>query len=99
MDTGNFVLLLSKLLFGAMATFLAILVWSKTRDTAWMLVIVGTIFRYAEVMHSTLAIFGILPEEIFVLHSIPVVQVALANFPSLFYSAAFLIVLVRSFRR
>ena len=61
---AGFVLTLSRLGVGAIGTFFAILLWSQTRDAAWVLVIIGTLVAYAEVVFSTLEGFGIVPAEL-----------------------------------
>jgi len=43
MDVGEVMLISSRLAFGAVASFLAIVLWSKTRDVAWMLIVIATI--------------------------------------------------------
>jgi len=98
MELGEFILILSKLGMGAIATFFAILLWSRTRDIAWVLVIIGTLIHYAEVVFSTLVDFGILAgEELWNVtgSGIPVFKILLVNLPVLFYSIAFLTVIAR----
>jgi hypothetical protein len=95
MDITNFVAESSHLLFGAFATFCAILLWSRTRDMAWTLVIVGTIVSYAAIVYTTLADFGIIDEAKFALNNVPVVRIALADLPPLFIGIGFLIAATR----
>jgi hypothetical protein len=92
---AGFVLTLSRLGVGAVATFFAILLWSQTRDAAWVLVIIGTLVAYAEVVFSTLESFGIVPAEYFNLSGIPVLRLALVNLPMLFLTCAFIAVIAR----
>ena len=83
---------------GGLATFLAILYWSRTRDAAWMLVIMAVIITYAEIVFSTLQRFGILTSDAFQLFSQPgfdVVSVVLNNLPLLLIGTAFLILVIR----
>jgi hypothetical protein len=92
---AGFVLTLSRLGVGAVGTFFAILLWSQTRDAAWVLVIIGTLVAYAEVVFSTLESFGIVPAEYFNLSGIPVLRLALVNLPMLFLTCAFIAVIAR----
>jgi hypothetical protein len=89
----------SHLLFGAFATFCAILLWSRTRDMAWTLVIVGVIISYAGIVYSTLSTFGIIDEASFALRiggaDVPVVRLALADLPPLFLGIGFLVAVTR----
>ncbi len=83
------------LLFGAFATFCAILLWSRTRDMAWTFVIVGTIISYAGIVYGTLATFGIIDEAAFALRGVHVVRIALADLPPLFLGIGFIIAVSR----
>src|SRR5512136_52813 len=84
MGIQDFVAESSHLLVGAFATFCAILLWSRTRDMAWTLVIVGTIVSYAGIVYGTLVTFGIIDEAAFALRGVPAVRIALADLPPLF---------------
>jgi hypothetical protein len=83
MDMQSFVAESSHLLVGAFATFCAIFLWSRTRDMAWTLVIVGTIVSYAGIVYGTLVTFGIIDEADFMLRGVHVVRIALADLPPL----------------
>ncbi|HUV07529.1 MAG TPA: hypothetical protein VMX75_07350 [Spirochaetia bacterium] len=92
---------LVRLLLGAVATFFAILLWSRTRDTAWILVILGTLISYAEIIYSTLQNFGILKDQVIPLAGFAdfpvnkIIQVALINLPLVLYTLAFIILILR----
>jgi len=94
-SAAGFVLILSRLGVGAIGTFFAILLWSQIRDAAWVLVIIGTLVAYAEVVYSTLEGFGIVSAEYFNLSGIPVLRLALANLPMLLLTCAFIAVIAR----
>ncbi len=94
-STAGIVLTLSRLGVGALGTFFAILLWSQTRDAAWVLVIIGTLVAYAEIVYTTLEAFGILSAEYFDLSGIPVLRLALANLPMLLLTCAFIVVIAR----
>jgi hypothetical protein len=89
------IMLIIKLAFGSAAVFLAIILWSKTRDTAWMFVIVAVIASYGEIIFQTLKSFGIVSAELLVISEIPVFELVLANLPMFFLAAAFLAVISR----
>jgi hypothetical protein len=84
MDLAAFSADAAHLLFGAFATFCAIFLWSRTRDLAWTLVIIGAIITYVDVVFRTLESFGILDASLFVSNGIPVVKIVLANSPLVF---------------
>jgi hypothetical protein len=99
MDLGDIVLISSRLGFGAIAGFLAIMLWSKTRDVAWMLMVIGTIAAYGETVYGILERFGIADSAWLKLGSVPVIALVLPNLPSLFYSIAFAVMVARKARR
>ena len=92
---GEFVLILSRLGVGALGTFLAVLLWSHTRDVSWVLVIIGTLVAYAEVVIATLERFGLIGSDLFVVAGFPVLRIVLANLPMILFSGAFISMLSR----
>ena len=82
MDIAAFTVDASHLLFGAFATFCAILLWSRTREIAWTFLIMAVIISYADIVMATLRSYGILGPEPQIAHGIPIVRVLLADFPS-----------------
>jgi hypothetical protein len=97
MDTGRLIYILSRLILGALASFLAIMVWARTRDVAWMLMVIGVILGYAEIVYSILGAFGITGGTALAPGS--VTAAALANLPACFFIAAFLVMIVRKMHR
>ena len=95
MVARDIVIILSQISFGAVATFLAILYWSHTRDIAWMLIIVSVIVQYGQIMYSTFRMFGILGGDIFVIKDVLDVGTLLSVIPLIFISSAFIVMLVR----
>ncbi len=84
-----------ELVVGAIATFLAILLWSRTRDTAWMFVVIGTIVHYASVVFEGLAILGALDLDAVMVAELSVGRIVLAAAPMSFFVVAFAIMLSR----
>ena len=99
MDTQSLVFIISRLAVGAGAAFLAILLWSRTRDSAWMFIVVGTIFRYGQIMYNTFGLFGIVEEDIVLLPGYLGLDTVLENLPYLFFIIALIIMLRRTFRK
>jgi hypothetical protein len=89
------IMLVVKLALGSAAAFLSIILWSKTRDTAWMFVIIGVIAGYGETIFLTLKSFGIVSADLLVISDISVFELVLSNLPILFFGAAFLAVIIR----
>jgi hypothetical protein len=95
MSDSEIVLLVSRLATGAIATFLAIILWSRTRDTAWMLIVIGTVASYADILYATLDNLGVIQEAALSLGGIPIAKILFANLPSLFFSLGFAIMISR----
>jgi hypothetical protein len=98
MDTGQTVYIISQLSLGAAAVFFAILLWPRTRDAAWMLVIAGTILIYTETVYNILNIFGIGVDAFFLIGSVPVITFVLPSLRMLLFIAAFTIMVFRQSR-
>ncbi|HET6487183.1 MAG TPA: hypothetical protein VFH83_12225 [Spirochaetia bacterium] len=95
MDITAFAGQTTHLVVGAFATFSAILLWSRTRDMAWTFLIIGVIIAYADIVFSTLGAFGIVVEDPLVYNGVPLLRLALANFPLLFSGVGFLVAAAR----
>jgi hypothetical protein len=97
MDMRELLFVFCRLFLWAAAAFFAIMLWSRTRDIAWMLMSGGTIVAYGENLYGVLNIFGIsaLPSAA---ESFPLAAV-LSNIPVLFFTAGFLVKAVRSYGR
>jgi hypothetical protein len=95
MPGADLSVLSSRLAVSALASLMAIILWSRTRDPAWMLIVVGTIAAYADIVFSLLAVFGVIDPASFSWGGIPVASIVFANLPALFYAIAFLIMIVR----
>ena len=98
MAVKDIVIILSQISFGAIATFMAILFWSHTRDTAWMLIIIAVIIQYGEIMYSTFKMFGVLGDDLFIIKDVLDVGTLLSILPMIFISSAFIVLMV-SFKR
>jgi len=99
MDAGQTIYIFSQLVLGAVAAFLAILLWPKIRDAAWMLIIFGSIVAYIETVYSILKIFGISADEYLVVASVPLISFILPTLRTLFFIAAFAIMVYRQSRQ
>ena len=99
MDTGQLIYIISRLSLGAIAAFFAILLWSRTRDIAWMLMVIGAIASYVETVYSILDLFGITGDDLLSIGSVPVVSIVLPCLPVFFIAAAFAVMVFRKYRR
>lgn len=99
MDPGQTIYILSQLFLGAVVTFLAIMLWPRIRDAAWLLVIFGVIVSYIEIVYSILAMFGISGLDFFSIGSVPLISFILPVLRMIFFLTAFIIMLYRQSRQ
>lgn len=99
MDKGQLIYILGRLSLGALASFFAIMLWSKTRDIAWMLMVIGTIAAYVETVYSILVLLGISGYDTLSIGSMPIMSIVLPCLPTVFFIAALLVMVVRKYRR
>jgi hypothetical protein len=99
MDPGEILYISSRLLLGALASFFAIMLWSKTRDIPWMLMVTGTIAAYVETVYSILDLFGLTGFTTVTIGSVPLMSIVLHNLPVIFYTIAFIVMVVRKYRK
>jgi hypothetical protein len=95
MDTGQLVFAYSRLILGALAAFFAIMLWSKTRDAAWMLMVIGVVIAYIETVRSVLETSGIAVRYNLFIGSVPLVTILLPALSAVFFITAFLVMLIK----
>ncbi|MDR2478992.1 MAG: hypothetical protein LBD48_06745 [Treponema sp.] len=98
MDSGQIVFVSSRLVLGAVGAFLAIMLWSKTRDAAWLLAATGTIAGYIEIVYSILNMFGITADYELYIGSVSLAAIILPALRMAFFIAAFLVMIIRKYR-
>lgn len=79
----------------ATASFLAIIVWSRIRDVSWMLIVIGIIAGYADILYSLLVEFGFLPDLSQSAGGVGLLGFVFPNLPWLFFSVAFITMIAR----
>lgn len=72
------------------AAFPAIVIWRKTRNGAWVLVILSAIFFFIDALYSTLVMIGIASYKLPFLGDVPILQLILAGIPYLLMAGGFL---------
>ncbi len=80
---------------GALATFFAIMLWPRTRDIAWMLVIIGIIIHYGALVFQALEVFGIARVQLDDPVAAELLRAILTNVPLVFYIIASLVMIKR----
>ena len=99
MDLGELINIISRLVLGGLASFLAILLWPRIRDVAWILVIIGTIMAYVGTVYSILEHFGMDTGGILVIGSVSYMPILLSCLPIAFFISALGVMVARKYRR
>jgi hypothetical protein len=99
MDAGQTLFIAIQLGLGAVAAFLAIFLWPRIRDAAWLLIIFGIIVAYIETVYSILNMFGISGFDYILIGSIPVISFILPTIRMAFFIVAFAIMVYKQSRR
>jgi hypothetical protein len=86
----NDISVILRLVIGALCTFFAILLSSKTREPSWLFIIFGVICIYAQIVLLTLESFGIFDTHV-LFYGIPIVKLTTENIPLLFISIGFIL--------
>lgn len=96
MNQSDIILYIIKLFLSGIVAFLAIALWSKTRDAAWMSLVAGAITGYAGLVFELLVKLGIVVAGGVQIAGIPLVTLLFAVIPSLFFMLAFVLMLMRN---
>ncbi len=97
LNDGAVAELLVRTALGAVAAFLAIVCWTRTRSLAWMLVIVGVLSSYIGTLYRTLRAFGLFSRPEIALFGTSLGLLVSENLPLVCFIAAF-IAFIRSER-
>jgi hypothetical protein len=85
--------LVVRLALGALASFLAIIVWSKTRDLAWICVIAGILASYAGTLYRALRLFGLFSGPEILVYGASLGSLVSDNLSVVFFILAFIVFL------
>lgn len=98
MDDYSFLYYLVRILFGALAGFFAILFWSRSRDAAWVFMIIGTLVLYFNFIFELLLKIKLLIPQYFIIFGVPCfegISLFLSIAPFILYSIGFIIMIAR----
>lgn len=100
MQNTELILIIIKLILGGIASFLAILLWSRTRDIAWMCMVAGTLASYAGLMYDMISFLGLVEKTIITIgtYPLPIADMLFTVTPSILYITAFMLMISRSKR-
>ncbi|MBP5752770.1 MAG: hypothetical protein J6W60_07935 [Treponema sp.] len=95
MTQTQLTLYIIRLVLGGLATFFAILVWGKTRDSAWMCLIAGIVLEYCGTVYNMFLDFGVVFSSDLSVAGIPLTTILFTVVPPLFFILAFIMILIR----
>lgn len=89
-----------KLILGGLIAFLAIMLWSRTRDFSWMLLVLAAVTGYSALVYDLLLQLGfVMSREIMLFgNELPLIKLILSIVPSLFVILAFIRMLFKTGR-
>jgi len=95
MTQAEISLYIIKLVAGGITAFLAIMLWSKTWDVAWMSLVAGFIASYAGIVYNLMVDLGVFaPTKVMVL-GVPLTTFLFNVIPYIFFMLAFILMLCR----
>ncbi len=96
MAESQIVFYIIKLVTGGIAAFLAILLWSKTRDAAWMALVAGAVTGYAGIVYELLVKIGIVSDMGLQIFGVSLSSLLFTLIPYLFFILGFILMLRRT---
>lgn len=94
MNNEQIILLLLKLIVGFSASLTAVLLWSKTRQSSWLFIVMGTVTLYSETIFSVLDLFGLSNFYLLTVYGISLMKLIFAILPFLFFTVGFILFLL-----
>lgn len=85
--------LLVSLVFGAIASFLAIMCWTRATSLAWILVVAAILASYVGLLYRALRVFGFFSGPEISVFASSLGSLLSTNIPHLLFIAAFLVFL------
>ncbi|MBC6721238.1 hypothetical protein [Treponema sp. Marseille-Q4130] len=96
MAQGDIILSIIKLALGGISAFCAIMLWSKTRDAAWMSLAAGVVTSYASFVYDMMTELGVILPNALTVAGIPLPTFLFAVVPSCFFIVAFILMIRRN---
>lgn len=96
MIQSEIVFYIIRLVLGGLVAFLAIMLWSRTRDAAWMSLVAGAVTGYAGLVYEMLTKIGIAGTSGITVAGLSLASLLFTVVPMLFFILAFILMLVRS---
>lgn len=87
-----------KLVLGGIIAFLAIMLWSRTRDFSWMFLVMAAVTGYSAIVFDLLFKLGLTKTKTIILlgNEIPLAQLVLSVVPGIFVIISFILMLIKT---
>lgn len=95
MQQAEITLSIIKLAAGGITAFLAIMLWSKTRDVSWMSLVAGFITTYAGMVYDLMIDLHVITAAGPVVWGLPLSTLLFTIVPFVFFILAFILMLIR----
>ena len=84
-----------KLILGFVAAIVSLMLWSKTRDGAWLSMVLGVVFLYMKTLLNVLNSFGFISYDSITVYGIVLIPLLFETLPFLFFTIGMVIFLLR----
>lgn len=84
-----------KLITGFLAALISVLLWSKTRDGAWLTMVIGVVFLYLETLLEVLDAFGFVMYKDIRYGEIEILPLLFETLPFVFFGLGMFLFLLR----
>lgn len=96
MSQTELIIYIIKLILGGLSSFLAIMLWSKTREAEWMSLLAGFVINYAGTIYSLLLDMNIIYEDKILFFGLPLTSLIFSVIPQIFFIIAFAVMLKKT---
>ncbi len=93
---SEIVLYIIKLVLSGVMAFFAIMLWSRTKDTAWMCIVAGVVTGYVELVYELLCALGVVFEKGPYIAGISLMTLIFTVVPFIFFIAALILINIRN---
>ena len=90
MSAVDFWLIAAELIVFGAASFLAIMVWGRTREVPWLFIVIGVLSLYAGTILHTLDLLGAVNLDPYLYNSFCPVRTLIHVFPGIAFSLGFI---------
>lgn len=95
MQNAEIILYIIKLVLGGITAFLAVSLWSKTKDASWICLVLGFVISYAGIVYQMIVDLGLIVFNKCIIFDIPIFTLFFTIVPSMFFIIAFILMICK----